>query len=144
MVTLAIIGILAALAWPGYGAIIRRAQRNDARLALLAIQHAEESHYQRFNAYTDALTLPASDGGLELADRSSAGSYRLSVSTSDDGQHYRAMAEAVSPGRQDADDLCRKFLIDDTGQRSALDATGNDNTATCWRQASPAQAAPPP
>jgi type IV pilus assembly protein PilE len=133
MITLAIVGILAALAWPGYGAIIQRAQRNDARLALLAIQHAEESHYQRFHAYTGALTGPRADGGLGLAERSSAGSYQLSVSASDDGQHYSAVAQALPAGRQGSDHACETFLVDETGRRSARDAAGNDSTAACWR-----------
>ena len=133
MITLAIIAILAALAWPGYGAITQRAGRNDARLALLQIQHAQERHYQRFNAYTGALTLPRTSGGLGLAGRSSNGSYELTVSTSDDGQHYSAMAQARPQGRQRSDDSCEIFLIDDIGQRSALDAGGRDNTDACWR-----------
>ena len=133
LVTLAIVAILAALAWPGYGAIIQRAQRNDARLALLAIQHAEEVHYQRFNAYTEALALPGSSGGLGLADRSSSGSYALTVSTSDDGQHYSAMARHAGPGAAGPGPCLRKLLIDEKGQRAATDASGADNTETCWR-----------
>jgi type IV pilus assembly protein PilE len=133
LITLAIIGILAALAWPGYAAIIRRAQRNDARLALLAIQHAEESHYQRFNAYTEALTGPTADGGLGLPDRSGAGSYAMSVSTSEDGQHFSAMAQALPGGRQAADHSCAAFFVDEKGLRAATDAAGRDNAAACWR-----------
>jgi type IV pilus assembly protein PilE len=134
LVTLAIVALLAALAWPGYGAIIQRAQRNDARLALLTIQHAEESHYQRFNAYTEALTLPGSSGGLGLAALSSNGSYALSVSTSDDGQHYSATARVLAQGRQSRDHACASLLIDETGQRAATDASGADSTDTCWRR----------
>jgi type IV pilus assembly protein PilE len=133
LVTLAIVAILAALAWPGYGAIIQRAQRNDARLALMTIQHAEEVHYQRFNAYTEALTLSGASGGLGLDDHSDNGSYALSVSTSDDGQHYSAMARTTAQGRQAADRACASFLIDETGQRAATDASGADNTEACWR-----------
>jgi type IV pilus assembly protein PilE len=133
MVTLAIVAILAALAWPGYAAIIQRAQRNDARLALLAIQHAEESHYQRFNAYSEALTLSTASGGLGLAGHSSEGSYALSVATSDDGQHYNAMARALPGGRQATDHACVQFMIDERGQRAATDTSGRDSSAACWR-----------
>ncbi len=49
LVTLAIVGILTAIAWPGYGAVMQRAQRNDARLALLGIQYAEELRYQNLH-----------------------------------------------------------------------------------------------
>lgn len=133
LVTLAIIALLAALAWPGYGAILHRAQRNDAHLALLAIQHAQERHYQRFNAYTASLTLPLASGGLALKDRSGSGSYALSVSTSDDGQHYGATAQVLPQGRQGSDHACETFMIDETGRRAAMDADGRDSTATCWR-----------
>lgn len=132
LVALAIVALLAALAWPGYAAIIQRAQRNDARLALLAIQHAEELHFQRFNSYTNALTAGRTDGGLGLTDRSSSGSYALSISTSEDGQHYIASATALPQGRQ-ASDPCTVFRIDEVGRRAALDALGRDNTDICWR-----------
>jgi type IV pilus assembly protein PilE len=132
LVAMAIVALLAAVAWPGYAAIIQRAQRNDARLALLAIQHAEELHFQRFNRYTSALSAGRTDGGLGLADRSSAGRYALGISTSDDGQHYTASATALPQGRQ-ASDPCAVFRIDEIGRRSALDTLGRDNTEVCWR-----------
>jgi len=133
LVTLAIAAILAALALPGYGAIMQRAQRVDARLALLAIQHAEELHFQRFSRYTDALTMPGADGGLGLAAHSTDGSYALTVSTSDDGQRYSATARPLADGRQAADHDCTLFLIDETGFRTAMDARGRDSAAQCWR-----------
>ncbi|HTQ36149.1 MAG TPA: type IV pilin protein [Steroidobacteraceae bacterium] len=133
LVALAIAALLAAIAWPGYGAIIRRAQRNDARLALLAIQHSEELHYQATSTYTDALTLAAADGGLGLAARSSAGDYELAVSLGGDGQHYTASARALPEGRQAADLACATLMLDDIGTRGATDAAGRDATTQCWR-----------
>ncbi len=76
LVTLAIVGILTAIAWPGYGAVLRRAQRDEARLALLGIQYAEELRYQNLLAYTDRLADARASGGLGLAEHSGAGSYR--------------------------------------------------------------------
>ena len=133
MVTLAIIAILAALAWPGYGAMLRRAQRNEARLALLGIQHAQELHFQRYDAYTAALSAPADQGGLALADHSDAGAYGLAVTISEDGQHYSATARILPHGRQAADRQCARFIIDETGRRAAKDDGGRDTTAACWR-----------
>lgn len=133
MVTLAIVGILAALAFPGYGAILQKAQRNEARLALLAIQHAEEVHYQRFNTYTAALTTPAADGGLGLAASTLNGSYQLTVRTSGDDQEFVAVARVRPQGRQAADRSCVELRLNETGLRAAVDAAGRDSTATCWR-----------
>jgi len=135
LVTMAIVGILTAIAWPGYGAILRRAQRDEARLALLGIQYAEELRYQNLLAYGDRLAEPVALGGLALADRSAGGSYALSVRLSGDGQHYTAIAEATAPGRQAGDHACRMLSIDETGRRRSADAAGNwsDDPRRCWQ-----------
>jgi type IV pilus assembly protein PilE len=133
LVTMAIVATLTALALPGYAAMIQRAQRNDARLALLAIQHAEELHFQDTNAYTDMLSLPRAEGGLGIRDRSDGGLYALTVSTSGDGQHFMATAHPVVDGRQAGDDACALFILDETSRRSATDAQGRDSSAQCWR-----------
>jgi type IV pilus assembly protein PilE len=133
LVTVAIAGILAAIAWPGYAAILRRAQRDEARLALLGIQYAEELRYQKHLSYTDELDTPAAAGGLGLAARSTSGSYTLVVELPGSSQHYRASARPTSPGPQAADQLCAVLMIDETGHRSAADAEGRDTSQQCWR-----------
>lgn len=133
LVTLAIAGILAAIAWPSYAAILRRAQRDEGRLALLGVQYAEELHYQKFLSYSDALDIPTADGGLGLAPRSASGHYTLAVELLGSGQRYRAMARPTSAGPQSADRQCAVLMIDETGHRSAADAAGADTSLQCWR-----------
>jgi type IV pilus assembly protein PilE len=133
LIALAIIGVLAALAWPGYASVVQRAQRHDARLALLAIQHAQERHYQSFNRYSDSLDGPGTDGGLGLEALSATGNYALSVQASADGQQYTAIAQARPGGRQATDAACVRFSIDQAGQRTATDARGAASTGQCWR-----------
>ena len=133
LVTLAIVGILSAIAWPGYGAVMRRAQRDEARLALLGLQYAEELRYQNLLSYSDAIDTPAATGGLGLSARSASGSYRLTVELLDSGQRYLASARPVSPGPQAADRVCALLTIDEAGRRNASDADGRDTSAICWR-----------
>jgi type IV pilus assembly protein PilE len=133
LVAMALVALLTALALPAYAALVQRAQRNDARLALLAIQHAEELHYQDANAYTEMLSLPRADGGLGLRERSDAGLYELTVSTSGDGQHFMATARPVPGTRQAGDTECALLILDETGRRSATDAGNRDSSAQCWR-----------
>jgi type IV pilus assembly protein PilE len=135
LVTMAIVAILTAIAWPGYGAVVRRAQRDEARLALLGIQYAEELRYQNLLAYGDRLGEAVALGGLALAERSATGSYSLSVRLSGDGQHYTAIAEALPQGRQAADRDCRMLSIDETGRRRSADAAGtwSDDPRRCWQ-----------
>ncbi len=133
LTTLVIVALLAAIALPGYGAIVRRAQRNDARLALLGIAHDEELHYQSVDAYTDQLTQSRDRGGLGLAPHSFDGNYRLAIELRAGGQGFRASARPTPQGRQSADHSCASFTIDEKGRRTATDAQGRDTTALCWR-----------
>lgn len=121
LVSMAIVGILAAVALPGYGSAMRRAHRNEARLALLSLQIAEERHYQLHLSYTDAP--PGSP---------QTGRYVLDVELREDGQGYLATASADPAGSQAADRDCARFTVDHTGRRGASSATGEDTSSTCW------------
>jgi type IV pilus assembly protein PilE len=133
LAAIAIVGILTAIAWPGYGAVMRRAQRDEARLALLGIQYAEELRYQSFHSYSGQVAGATTDGGLGLAERSASGSYQLTVALLDDGQRYTATARPLVQGRQAADRSCMALWLDETGRRGATDADGRDTAALCWR-----------
>ena len=127
LVAMTIVGILASLALPGYAAILQRARRNEAKLALLRIQHAQEKHYQRHLTYTDAL-----DGGaLGVGTTSESGAYALTVTLRDGGQAYQAEARVIAGGPQASDARCAMLTVDDTGLRSARSESG-DTSETCW------------
>jgi type IV pilus assembly protein PilE len=135
LVALAIVAILSAAAWPGYSATLRRAQRNDARLALLRIQSQQESHYARHLRYASRLGGPADADTLPAAGRSDAGHYTLSLATREDGQGYSAIATARTDDRQARDRGCRQLAVDETGRRRSADAAGHWFTTDphrCW------------
>jgi type IV pilus assembly protein PilE len=133
MVAMTIVAILGAIALPGYGEVVRRAQRQDARLALLELQHELERYYLSRFTYTDRITGPRDAGGLGYRDLSRGGDYRLSVRMREDGQGYVAEAVPVAGGRQARDTQCARFTVDEKGSRTATDAGGADSTALCWR-----------
>lgn len=131
LIALAVVAILSAIAWPGYGAVMQRAQRHDARLALLELQHAQERHYLRHFEYTDQLTAARTDGGLGHS--GGVGDYGLSINLDANGQGYTAHA-VPQPGTRQARDLaCARFSLDHTGRHAATDSSGADSTAACWR-----------
>lgn len=132
LIALAVMAILSAIAWPSYDTVIRRAQRQDARLALLELQHEEERHYLRHFAYTDRLTASRADGGLARSGHSPSGQYLLSVTLRADGQGFVGEAVADAGGRQARDQQCARFTVDEKGRRTATDSAGNDSTAACW------------
>lgn len=133
LVALAVLALLCAIAWPGYGAVVHRAQRTEARLALLELQHAEERHYLHTFAYTDRIAEAPDAGGLGRAAVTGSGAYELSVTLRNEGQGYRAEAVVRAGGRQARDFACARFAIDETGRRSSQDAQGRDTTDECWR-----------
>jgi type IV pilus assembly protein PilE len=136
MVALSVIAILSAIAWPGYAGIVHRAQRNDARLALLRLQHLQERHYATHLRYAARLGTAADADTLVTSDRSDAGLYFLSLVVSEDGQRYIASAAANPDGRQRRDSECQKLSIDQAGTRRSADASGDwsgTDPLRCWK-----------
>ncbi len=136
LVALTVVAILSAIAWPGYGALVHRAQRNEARLALLRLQHLQERHYATHLRYAGALGTAADADTLVSPERSDGGLYTLSLAVSEDGQRYTARATASPRGRQWRDTQCRQLAVDHTGMRRSADAAGNwhdTDPLRCWR-----------
>lgn len=136
LVTVAIVAILSALAWPGYGAILQRAQRTDARLALLGIQHLQERHYATHLRYAARLGDNPDAETLATPARSQGGHYLLSVTSSGDGQHFTAVARAASrDGRRRHDHGCEQLSVDEIGRRLSANALGQwteEDPERCW------------
>lgn len=131
LVALVIVGVLAALALPGYSQIISRGLRQDARLALLRIQHGQERFFTQHLSYADQL----GDDGLQMSSDSDRGYYQLQIQSSAEGTGYTALARVDASGRQSSDQHCMQFSIDQTGRRRSADASGNwrdDDPWRCW------------
>lgn len=135
VVVLAIVAILSAVAWPGYGSVLQRAHRGEARQALLRLQHMQEVHYATHLRYAQRLGDSADSTTLHAGDRSENGSYLLSMRASEDGQRFTALARATPDGRQARDIKCQWLSVDETGQRRSADALENwveAGAGGCW------------
>jgi type IV pilus assembly protein PilE len=135
LVALAVAGLLAAIALPGYSHVINRALRQDARLSLLRIQHRQENHFATHLIYSRTLGEGALPPGLAMDARSHDGHYLLELRTSDDGLAFTAIASADPAGRQSTDTHCVQLAIDETGRRRSADASStwrDDDPYRCW------------
>jgi len=134
VVALLVLGVLAVMAVASYRGYLLRANRSEARSALLALAAAQEMFHLRCQRYAAALDPEASPDcaalTLRLPRLSERGLYSIAIQGSDaDG--WTARATAAGPP-QAADARCRAFELSGTGVRRATDAADRDSTLECW------------
>jgi type IV pilus assembly protein PilE len=135
VVVLAIVGILSAIAWPGYAAVVHRSRRVEARLALLRVQQLQERHFASYYRYASSMAASAEADGLQTSVTTESGNYELSLQTAADGQSYVAIARATPAGRQERDTPCQQLSVDTTGLRRFAGVDGRwqvDQGGSCW------------
>lgn len=129
MITVAIVGILAAIAYPSYTAQVQKSRRADAQIALLEITQRQESYFLRNSRYGSL-----SEIGYSTA--SPDGYYTLSVTLNTDKSEFTAQASATSGKVQAYDTACKLFSIDQRGTKRGgkdADALAADTAQTCWK-----------
>ncbi len=104
LIVIAIVGILAAVAYPSYKNYAYESRRIDAHTAILRIQLTQERWRASHNSYTSDMTAT----GLNTATTSGEGFYTLSV-TSPSAVGYRITASAI--GSQSGDTGCSKIEL---------------------------------
>jgi type IV pilus assembly protein PilE len=135
VVAVAIVGLLAGIAVPAYRSQVLRANRTEARAALLALAAAEEKYYLRCNTYASALDAAAATTceppNLRFPERSERGHYSIEVSLAD-VTSWVAIATAVQGGPQAADTACRTLQLTSTGVKTAGRSDGTEGGVECW------------
>ncbi len=127
MIVVVIISILTMIAVPGYRQYSERAQRTEAKNALLQLANNQERFYLQNNTYTDDLALLGFPAGT-----SEKGVYTLNVPVAN-ANTYQATAVPTPGGGvngrdQTSDDDCASFSINAQGVRTATP----DPDAKCW------------
>ncbi len=130
MVTVAIVGILAAIALPSYTRYINQANRSDAKAVLLENAQFLERNYTESNKYhqnssDEAIALPVTS-----SPPSGTSLYDISV-TNFTATTYTLTATPVTGGRMDGDE-CGALSINQFGQKSVSSATLDADT--CWKK----------
>jgi type IV pilus assembly protein PilE len=135
LMVVVIVGVLAAVAVPGYRGYLLRAGRTEARSALLALATAEEKLYLRCYTYTTRLNPSSSTGcspaTLRFPLTSERGYYSITVIAAD-AAGWAATATRVPGTVQAADTKCRVFGLTSAGLRSALDDGDAAAVRECW------------
>lgn len=130
LITLAVIGILSALAYPSYRDHVLRARRSEAFNALSTVAQAQDRWRATHTRYADSLA----DLGLEPI--SNPGRYyQIELQTHVPHSHSQFTAIARATGTQRADVRCTLLQLGQNGPqqlRTASDHLGQDTSRHCW------------
>ena len=124
VVTMTIVGLLAAIAIPSYIQFTRRGNRTDAtRNMMQTAQALERCYSQGFTYIGCAAALPGTTPTPQ-------GYYSMTIATPSASQYTLT---AVPNGQPQAGDApCQSFTLTSAGVQTALDGTMVDNTVVCW------------
>lgn len=123
MVAVAVVGILAAVAYPAYMEQVARAKRADAQTVLMEGAQAMQRYYSAHNTYASA-TLPA---GVQIVPKfadASKKTYDVAVTSAD----AAGFTLTATPVRSDA--LCGNLTLSGTGVKGE---GGSGALNDCWK-----------
>jgi type IV pilus assembly protein PilE len=144
MIVVAVIGILAAIAYPSYKEQIDKSRRANAKSVLLDAQAYMERVYSENYAYdkdTSGVLINSAtyfQSNFTVAPKPGDGNPAYTVSLSATTQQYTITAAPISPGVM-ANDKCGTYRVNRTGRKSVV---GYDTTKfstqlmanrDCWK-----------
>jgi type IV pilus assembly protein PilE len=139
MIAVAIVGILARLAYPAYMQSVRKSHRADAKAALLDLAQREERYRSTANVYTMTgspdLGYPTGTTVTQAAPmpiQVGNGSFytlEVTVLSTTTPPNLNFTARARPTGRQALDTQCGDFTLTETGVQGI---TGTGGAGDCW------------
>ena len=135
MITVAIVAILAAIAYPSYVEQVARSRRADGQSALLETAQWIERQYTISNAYNlkgDGTALDAA--ALPPLKAKTAEIYTLSFGTTTAATTPtdKIYSLRLVPTGAMTNDKCGTLALTNTGLKSVSGTTGGASVATCW------------
>jgi type IV pilus assembly protein PilE len=122
LIVVAIIGLLASIAYPSYTNFITNARRSEAIASLVSITSDQERFYTLNDNYASSVTAAT---GLGLTGRSETDFYTISVNND---AVFTYTLTATPNGWNDP--VCNEFTLSNTGVKT-INGTGTLND--CWR-----------
>ena len=135
VIVIVIVGILMAVALPGYQDSMRKGRRADAKAGLMDAANRQERFVLDRNTYTTEMKDLGFATAVATPDtfKSEEGHYNIKATACASGINtcYVLTATPVPGGAQADDSHCAKFILDSTGAKTAEDASGTPNPE-CW------------
>ena len=127
MITVAIVAILAMVAYPSYSESVRKSRRADAKITLESYAALQERRFAQNNSYAGTIADLVGASGAT----SPEGYYTITLDVSCDGTAPYTCFDltATATGKQ-LGDRCTTFTLDEVGARDYTGALGS--TDHCW------------
>ncbi|WP_026016828.1 type IV pilin protein [Catenovulum agarivorans] len=131
MISIAIVGILAAVAYPAYVDYYAQSYRSDVMRELVKAVNRQEAYYSDQMTYTTNMTNLGYAADPYVVENSMYTIDVVETENMDLTQEFELKATAVTTQKNN-DPSCASLTINHLGEKSALDSNGNDSTSTCW------------
>ena len=120
MITIAIIGILAAIAYPSYTDFVSRSNRTEAQGELLRLANLQEQLFVDTRAYTTDMKELGQAADPYITD---SGFYSIDATVTNNGTY---ILQATALGAQASNDsACLNLQVNELGAKSAT-------SSSCW------------
>lgn len=129
LISVAIVGIIAAIALPSYRGATRKANRADAHITMARVATLQERYFFQNNTYAADFSDLVSGMAEGAALDSDEGHYVISLTQTGGGTGWSMTANAV--GGQVDDTECAALTLTSLGAKTAVDADANASTE-CW------------
>jgi type IV pilus assembly protein PilE len=130
MITVAIIGILAAIAYPSYIQFTKKSNRADATTTLInAAQILQRCYSQTYNYTLCENPTPSGIPGVSAATNSPQGYYSITLTAADLASNTFQLTATPIATPQTNDAACTTFTLTQSGLQGS---TGTATSQTCW------------
>lgn len=130
MIVVAIVGIIAAIAYPSYMEFVLKGGRSVAKAELTDAAQIMQRCYTVSNSYKPGAGICAGVEKLAASYDTPDGLYSISLTTQE-ANSYTLGAAPVAGKRQAKDAKCTSFSLTNTGLKTATGSAPNPNI-DCW------------